>query len=803
MFFKRKAVLLLCLFIGLGVQAQTNYNLKVVDEQNKALVSANISIDGIVLAQTDDNGEFKLKTKQPQVNLTISTIGYYTYSALVDLSIQNVFQLKKKTFLSEEAMVTTTRVAENTAGTYSTVDKKFIDRNNTGQDLPYLLNHTPSVVISSDAGNGIGYTSIRIRGTDQTRTNLTINGIPLNDAESQGTFTVNIPDFASSVENIQIQRGVGSSTNGAGAFGAAINIQTDQLPDTASAEVNFTQGGFEAKNLLFHNDMEKYTAKVNTGLINNHWNFSGRLSKIASVGYINNSSAVLKSFFTSASFRNKRHLVKFNIFSGLEKSYLAWNGVPQDSLKTNRRYNPISDEYDDQYDNYQQDHYQIFESFRINNRHHVNIGYHYTRGRGYFQEFRYNQKYTNYGLDTLFVGNDTINSTDILRRRWLRNEFEGLVYSWEYTPNDKLKFILGGASNKYEGEHFGEIVWAKQASNSVPGSRFYEGWGYKNESNIYTKLNYEFNSKWSTYIDLQARVVNYRIEGINKDRLDISQEHNFNFFNPKAGLSYAFSKLNFIYLAMGIANKEPNRDDLVNAKINGLTPKSEQLQNVELGWKKRNNAYQIELNTFLMNYVNQLVLTGEVNNVGEYIRTNTPSSYRFGIEASGSVNYTSRLNISGSFSWSANKIKSFTESIYEYDANYDYVGVVLREHKNTDISFSPSLIVSTNIRYKLYQNLFASLESNYVGKQYMDNTSNENRKIDAFFVNNLMVDYTIKLKNYIPLCTIMFKVNNVFDLMYEPNGYTYTLIESGLENNYNYYYPQAGRNYLFSLNFKF
>ncbi len=803
MFLKKHLVLSLLLFISIAAQAQKVFTLKVVDEQKKPLAGATISVDGILFAQTDENGLYRLSVKQPKVNLNISMVGFTTLVINADLNENSTFILKKKIFISEEAMVTATRVNEKSAGTFSMVDKQYIEKTNFGQDLPYLLNQIPSVVITSDAGNGIGYTGIRIRGTDQQRTNLTINGIPLNDAESQGTFTVNISDFASSVENIQVQRGVGSSTNGAGAFGASINIQTNQMADTASAEVNFAQGGYQAKNLLFHNDMEKYTATVNTGLIHDHWNFSGRLSKIASRGYVDNSSAVLKSFFTSASYRNEKHLVKFNVFSNLEKTYLAWNGVPEDSLKTNRTYNPIADEYNDQYDNYQQDHYQIFESYKINNRNHLNIGYHYTRGRGYFQEFRFDQKYANYGLDTMFVGGDTLSKTDILRRRWLQNEFEGLVYSWEYSPNTKFKLTVGGASNKYKGEHFGEIIWAKNASNSDPGFRWYQGWGYKYESNLYTKANYEINSKWNVNVDLQYRYVNYEIQGTNKDRIDVSQKHNYNFFNPKAGLSYNISNTHMLYLTYGATNKEPNRDDFVNGFINNLTPKREQLSDIELGWKKRSNIYAIELNAYYMNYTNQLVLTGEVNNVGEYIRINTPKSYRAGLEFSGSYNYTSRLNLSAALALSQNKIDAFTESIYQYDAAYNYVGVLLRDHKNTDISFSPNVIGSSRLRYKIYQNLFATLESKYVGKQYMDNTSNEDRKINSFFVNDLFIDYTVQIKGFIPALSILFKVNNVFDKLYEPNGYTYSLIESGVENNYNYYYPQAGRNYMFSLNCKF
>lgn len=803
MFIKKQFVLALLLLSSFAVHAQRDYQLKVVDDQKQPLAGATINIDGILFAQTDANGLYKVNLNQSKVSISISMVGFYPFSQIVDLKKQSTFTLRKNVYVSEEALVTSTRIGDEAAGTFSMVDKQYINKVNMGQDLPYILNQTPGVVITSDAGTGIGYTGIRIRGTDQTRTNLTINGIPLNDAESQGTFTVNIPDFASSVENIQVQRGVGSSTNGGGAFGASINIQTDNMPDTAYAEVNITQGGFDASHLLFGNQMERYSAKVNTGLIDGHWNFSGRLSKIANIGYIENSSAVLKSFFSSASYRNERHLIKFNVFSGVEKTFLAWNGVPQDSLKTNRRFNPINAEYNDQYDQYQQDHYQIFESFKINNRNHLNLGYHFTRGRGYFQEFRFDQSLVNYNLDSVFIGGDTISESDILRRRWLRNTFEGVVYSWEYNSLDKFSFTLGGSANRYEGEHFGEIVWSKFASNSQPGHRFYTGWGYKKEFNIYAKANYKFSNALQTFIDLQFRAIDYTLTGNNKDQVLIDQEHVLNFFNPKAGLSYILTPDDFLYLSAGIANKEPNRDDFINGKVNGITPKSEQLRNIEIGWKRRKNNFNIELNSYLMDYKNQLVLTGEVNNVGEYLRVNTPESYRIGLEANAFYNYSSKLSVSANIAISRNKIKSFTESIYAYDADYNYVGVVLKEHKNTDISFSPNFVAGSRIRYKVYQNLFLSLESKYVGKQFMDNTSNDLRKINPFFVNDLFLDYNLRVKRIIPSFTLTVKVNNVFNTLYEPNGYTYSLIENGVENNYNFYYPQAGRNYMVSMNFKF
>ncbi len=800
MFFKKSFLLSLFVVTNIMAYAQESFRIKILDENSAAIAGATVSIDGVINAQTNSDGEFEFKNQKSKVYLEIRMIGFHNYASAVDLRTTSTFTLRKNTYLSEEVLVSATRIDEKSAGTYSTVDKQYIEKTNLGQDLPYILNQTPSVVITSDAGNGIGYTGIRIRGTDPTRTNLTINGIPLNDAESQGTFTVNIPDFASSVENIQIQRGVGTSTNGAGAFGASINIQTDEMPDTAYAEVNIAHGSFDAQNIFHKNEIEKYTAKVNTGLINNHWNFSGRLSKISSTGYVNGSSAILKSFFTSASYRDEKHLLKFNVFSGQEKTYLAWNGIPQDSLNTNRKYNPIHEDYPDQYDQYQQDHYQIFETYKMNARNTFNVGFHFTRGQGFFQEFRRDQSFSDYKFRDVIIGTDTITETNLLRRRWLRNEFYGIVYSWAYSNNKNFRLTIGGAANDYRGEHFGEVIWAEHSQTIQSGDRFYTGRGIKLESNTYAKMNYDINTKWSTFLDLQVRFVDYRIDGFNKDQVLLDQDNRFNFINPKAGISYFKSAQEMLYFSYGMANKEPNRDDLINGFVNGQKPKSEQLHDFELGWKKRRNNFSWEANAYYMYYINQLVLTGEVNNVGEYLRVNTPESYRAGIELSGGWNYSNKLSFMGTLNLSQNKIAEFKE--YIYDAN-TYALAEVRDYKNTDISFAPNIVASARTRVKLINNLFATLESKYVGKQYLDNTSNDLKSIDAFFVNDLFIDYNVSIKKIVPQMSIILKVNNVFNTLYESNGYTFNLIDNGQEQIFNYYYPQATRNYLLGFNFRF
>lgn len=802
MFYKKLFLLAASLSFSAFSFAQKSYSLLVQDSAQQPIAGASIGIDGIIFGQSNEAGVFRFESHNKDARISVRMLGFESFSQKLILTENLTVNLKKSQYLAEEVLVAATRVQKNQAGTYTMLSRTQIERSNTGQDLPYILNQTPGVVITSDAGLGIGYTGIRIRGTDPTRTNLSINGVPLNDAESQGTFTVNIPDFASSVENIQVQRGVGSSNNGAGAFGAAINIQTDEFNDSASAEVNTTFGALNVGDYFRNPVSEKYTLKFNTGLLNKHWNLSARLSKIKSDGFIDNSAADLQSYFVSAGYKDEKNLLKINVFSGREKTFLAWNGVPQDSLESNRTFNPIAADYADQYDQYQQDHFQIFETYRLNSRNTFSLGLHYTHGEGFFQEFRFDQSFSAYGIDTLFTGSDTINSSDLIRRRWLKNDFTGVVYNWEHQLNSNINFILGGAANTYKGEHFGEVTWAKFAGSMQPNQRYYTGYGDKNEINNYLKLNYR-KAGLSGFVDLQLRFVDYQIYGITKDLINLDLDNQFTFFNPKFGVAFNSIDNSQLYLNAGIANKEPNRDDFINAAINNSTPKAERLYNAELGWKSRLQKVQYEIVAYYMYYQNQLVLTGEVNNVGEYLRINTPESYRAGLEMMASWNYSNRLFVSGNIALSQNKITSFDEVLYNYDANFNSLGTVLVKHDNTDIAFSPNLVSAAQLRYKVYGNLFANWESKFVSDQYLDNTSNTDRQLEAFTVSDVSLDYNLVVKKYIPQLNLSFRVNNLFNAMYAPNGYTFSYLIEGAEVRSNFYYPQAGRNYLFSMNFKF
>jgi iron complex outermembrane receptor protein len=779
-----------------AVLAQFSITGKVTDADNQqALSGATITLNGRSTT-SDEQGVFRFnRVREGDDQLKVSFIGYETFKEQIRRSPEQEIQvqLHKSEMLSDEVIISSSRVSEKSAATFTSIDRKEIRRNNLGQDLPYLLNQTPSAVVTSDAGTGIGYTGIRIRGSDATRTNVTINGIPLNDAESQGTFLVNLPDFASSVDNIQVQRGVGTSTNGAGAFGASINMETDKVSAEPFAEVNSTHGSYQT---------DRYSAKVGTGILNKHWSFTGRLSKIASQGYIENSSSKLKSFFTTASYFDEKNLLKMVVFSGTERTYLAWSGVAEDQLKTNRKYNSLAHPFASQTDNYQQDHYQIFYSRQINKKLNANVAYHFTRGQGYYEEYKKKQKFSQYGMDTLFTPNDTIARTDLVRRRWLSNEFQGLVYSLDYVASSKLHIVAGGALNEYDGEHFGEVVWARYSSNKNMYDRFYTTYGTKREANFYAKADYRITRKLGVFGDVQFRGIDYRISGVDKEGTDLTQQHALQFFNPKAGVTYEINPASLLYVSYSVANKEPNRDDYTTGVLAGRTPKPEHLRDLEAGYKNRNKRFGYELNYFLMNYRDQLILTGEVNDVGDYVRQNIPESYRTGIEISTSWNITKRFNWLANLALSENKIRNFTEYIYEYDADYNYLGTTVNQYSKTDISFSPSVIAGSQLRYQLFRPFSVCLQTKYVGKQYMDNTADDKRSLDAFLVNDLLLDLRFPFRSAKEI-SLVLKVNNIFNELYEANGYTYSEIIEGVMSTNNFYFPQAERNILFGANLKF
>lgn len=699
----------------------------------------------------------------------------------------------------QEVVILGTKAQNNNPITFQNLNKKEIDKQNFGQDLPFLLNLTPSTVVSSDAGAGVGYTGIRIRGTDPTRTNVTINGVPINDAESHGMYWVNMPDMASSSQNIQVQRGVGTSSNGAGAFGASINLQTDALNTKSYAEVSNSYGSFNTW---------KHTMKAGTGLLENKWAFDARLSKLASDGFIDRASSDLKSFFVSAARYGEKSIFKINVFSGKEKTYQAWNGVSEDILKSgNRTHNDFT--YPNQTDNYQQDHYQMFYTYQFNKQLKAHVGMHYTYGRGYYEEYREGDKFSTYKLkDTLFVLNnkvlDTLTSGNFVRRRWLDNDFYGTVFSFIYEKN-KLNLTIGGGLNQYDGRHFGELIWSQYAMGGKINDYFYEGQSYKTDYNIYAKASYKLSAKMEGFIDLQQRRIDYKTKGEDLNSglyMPYDVNLTFNFFNPKAGLTYKLEQSANVYAYIGVANKEPVRSDIIQASNKSL-PKPEQLINYELGYRKTWKKSALSLNLYYMDYKDQLINTGQLNDVGAANRVNVPNSYRAGIEITSGLQLLKKLKWQATFTYSQNRIKEFTEYLSNSD---DYTAPQTQViHKDVSIAYSPNYIGSSLFSYQVLKNFEVDFISKYVGKQYLDNTESESRKLNDFFVNDFRFTYDFEVKNICKSFRIGLQINNIFNVKYEPNGATYPggISSTGIRTDYNYYYPQAGTNFMGNLVLKF
>ncbi|HAI20232.1 MAG TPA: TonB-dependent receptor, partial [Xanthomarina gelatinilytica] len=668
-------------------------------------------------------------------------------------------------------------------------------KRNLGQDVPILLNYLPSVVTTSDAGAGVGYTGIRVRGVNAQSTNVTINGIPYNDAESLGTFWVNLGDFASSVESLQLQRGVGTSTNGSGAFGASINVLTDAVSNKAYGEIANSFGSFNTW---------KHTVKFSTGLLNDHIEIAGRLSQITSDGYIDRASSNLKSYFLQASYVDESTLIKAITFSGKEVTYQSWNGIEDPYLlEHDRTFNSAgmyTDEngnvqfYDNEIDNYQQDHYQFHWNQKINNNWSTNLALNYTKGKGYFEQYKEDQAFVDYGLENVDIGNETLTETDLIRRRWLDNDFYVVNANVNYKTN-ALNVILGTSYSTYSGDHFGEIIWAQYASNSMIRDRYYNGNGKKIDASSFAKATYRLNGHLSLYLDLQSRYVHYKTTGTNSDVAPFIVDKNYHFFNPKAGVSYNINTNNNLYFSYARANREPNRDDFEN----NADVKPEQLNDFELGWRHTSNLFSLNTNLYYMLYNEQLVLTGAINNSGNPIRDNSGKSYRLGLEVDAVFNISKAFSVQPNMALSMNKNKETFASI---DGRIVDLG-------ETNISFSPNIVAGNAFVFKPINGLQMSLLSKFVGEQYMGNTDSEASKLDSYFVNDFNVMYEIETTSIFKSIIISGLVNNIFSEKYSSNGFYYTYDDTWTDPNQittiegTGYYPQATRNFLLGVTLKF
>ncbi len=760
---------------------------------------------------TDKNGQFIFTDLNGKsFTLQVSYVGYETATVNATADSELKIAMKQKSFSINELTVTSLRANNKSAIAYSDVKKEEIQQRNLGQDIPYLLALTPSFVTTSDAGAGVGYTGFRIRGTDANRTNITVNGVPLNDAESHGTFFVNMPDFASSLSSVQVQRGVGTSTNGAAAFGASINMQTETLNYQSYGEISSSYGSFNTN---------KNTLKLGTGLLRSGFAFDARLSNVTSDGYIDRASVDMSSYYFSAIYHRNKTILKFLTFGGNEKTYQAWNGVDSEIMKTNRTYNDLgkytdnddkTQYYDNQTDNYRQTHYQLHWLQELNNGLSLNLTAHYTPGKGYYEEYKDGREYNEYGLIPDTIAGIVQEKTDLIRQKWLNNHFYGITYAFNYSSN-RINLTFGGAANRYDGDHYGKVIWVRNATDLDMSKEWYRNRGVKDDINFYTKGNAEVARNLFVSVDLQCRYIGYTINGAddkydssNNKMIDITQAHYYLFFNPKLGLTYKLGENQDVYGSFSVSNREPNRNNYTErAEIDSLEVKHERLYDVELGYRYASSAFSAAANLYYMMYKNQLILTGRYSSIGEPLTANIPDSYRTGIELSAGWKATSWLRWDANVALSLNKIRNFTEEgIGVYDANWTWLSSKNTYLGTTDISYSPN-VVANNIFSVDMRDLKLALHSNYVSKQYFDNTSSDDRAIDAYFVTNLSVKYSLPLKNLKGI-DFQLMVNNILNEKYENNAWTWdTYYLNNVRVNEKRYFPQAGINFLGSITLRF
>lgn len=768
------------LVFSINVTAQ-EYTIKgKVTDGDTPLSAAIVRVQGKAAGtQTDSSGEYSLSLERGTYTLIFSYGNKKEFTVnLTEDMVLNV-DLGDAREVLDEVFLSAVRVSAESPITYSNLTNEEIEDRNLGQDIPALMNYMPNVVTTSDAGAGIGYTGIRVRGSDATRINVTINGVPYNDSESQGTFWVNLGDFASSVENLQLQRGVGTSTNGAGAFGASLNILTDRYKVEPSAEIAASAGSFGTR---------KNTVKFSTGLFNDHWEFAGRASTIKSDGYVDRASTDLKSYFLQGTYVDESTLVKALTFGGSEVTYQAWDGISEEQLREDRTFNPsgaYEDEqgnlqfYDNHVDDYKQDHFQLLWNETYGGGWSSNMALHYTYGRGFYESYRTDEDLEEYGIDSFTANGEEISSSDLVTRKWLDNHFYGTTFNLNYTDN-QLKLDFGGGWNSYEGDHFGEVIYTRFAP-SEPNQRYYENVGNKTDFNIYGKANVALSEKLSLFGDLQLRTIHYTVDGTLEEEEPFIVDDSHTFFNPKGGITYELSEANQLYFSYARAHREPNRDDYENGN-----PEPEELNDYELGWRLKTRAVQVNTNLYYMDYRNQLVLTGELDNVGAFVRENSGNSYRLGLEIDAAIRLSGQFLIRPNLALSRNKNIDFFET---QDGELVNLG-------DTDISYSPQIVAGNILEYRPVQNLELKLLSKYVGEQYMSNTEAEGSILSGYFVNDFNVQYNWRSAPLFEEVVFTGLVNNILDEQYVSNGWFAAGWGAG-------YYPQAGTNFLAGITLRF
>jgi len=781
----KKITIFLFLFASILANSQTfTLKGKVVDENNESLPGATILVKKPKKGtSTDFDGEFSVNLPKGNYTIQVSFIGYKTVATKISLTKSdkiNFILLPASTVL-DEVLVSAVRVNADVPVTFSNISKKEIAKRNLGQDIPVLLNYMPSVVSSSDAGAGVGYTYMSVRGSNGERINVTVNGIPYNDAESHGTFWVNLGDFASSTENLQLQRGVGTSTNGSGAFGASLNILTDAVSEEAFGEISNSFGSFGTK---------KHTVKFSTGKIDDHIEIAGRLSNISSDGYIDRASADLKSYYLQGSYTDENTLIKAVTFGGKEKTYQAWAGIDAAQLEEDRRQNPYT--YENEVDDYQQNHYQLHWNEKLNENWSTNLALNYTKGSGFFEQFKEDE-------DAADFNNLIVDGTDVIVRRWLENDFYVVNFNTNY-KTDKLNFISGISYSNYTGDHFGEVIWGEDlAPNTNIRDHYYFSDAKKTDFSIFAKVTFKINDKLSGYADLQGRFVNYKTQGITNDILPINVDASFSFFNPKFGFTYKINENNNLYTSFAVANREPNRND-----FEGGVATPESLNDLEFGWRLKKKNIKLNTNIYYMDYKNQLVLTGALDDVGQPIRATSGSSYRLGLEIDADITLSDKFSIKPNAAFSTNKNRDF---FITRDGIEDPQAL-----GNTNLSFSPDVVIGNMFIYTPSAKVQVSFLSKYVGQQFMSNFSSAistNDILDSFFTSDLNVVYEIKPTKIFKSVVFSALVNNIFNTEYVDRGYYYMFDDTWSAANETVtldgavYYPQATRNFLIGVSLKF
>ncbi|MGM0650218.1 MAG: TonB-dependent receptor [Bacteroidota bacterium] len=819
----KRVFLFAVVFFAVSMMAAAqNLSGIVTDENQNPLTGVNVSVkNSFIGTVTNTDGEFSLKLEPGEYVLKFSFLGFRTVEKRISIEDADVdvnVQMYHKTFVTEDVIVQATRASESTPTSHETMDEEEIDKRRSVQDIPYLIQLTPSVVATSESGTGIGYTGLRIRGSDPTRINVTIDGIPYNDAESQGTFWVNMPDFSGSLKSVQIQRGVGTSTHGAGAFGATMNFQTKAANPDPYAEMDMTAGSFNT---------QKTSIMAGTGLLNEHFTLDARYSKVLSDGYIDRAFVDHESFQISGAYRSDNNLLKASIIHGDQQTGISWWGTPADSLETNRTFNPAGmyidesgniDYYDGQTDNYVQTHYHLHYTHLFSQKLNLNISGHYTRGDGYYEQYHdpmtaWDPKDVSlnyYGLPDVEIGDSTISQTDVIRRMMMGNDFYGGLFSLNYNEG-RWDATFGGGWNRYDGDHFGRVIWMRYASDSEKGHKFYDNTGIKTDANVYAKLNYTLTENLNAFGDVQYRHIDYKMTGKDYDLMPdgskktLDQKHDFDFINPKAGIYYNINKRMNAYASFSLGHREPTRAHFKDATGDPTkTPEHETMYDYELGYKYRGNRLAAGVNLYYMDYEDQLVPTGEKTSVGYDIMTNVETSFRRGVELMAGFKFNDMIDWSLNLTLSENKIKNFTYWAYHtYVQDGDTVtNYESRSVDETVIAFSPSVVGGSALRFHVFDGFNLTLNSKYVGKQYFDNLASDQRSIDPYFINDIEMLYNIKTK-LIPEISLRFQINNVMDVQYASNAYGGVSYAFGEENSWAYYFPQAGIHFLGGCNLYF